>query len=590
MSAEQLRAKLRRVQAMLGRPETDAEAALERLVAESESAATQRDELREKLAEVEFSRDQYVDLFDNAPAPYIAFDRGGNIRHANRRACEVFGCSPRMLHDLSVGCFLASGNRRPWRDHLNACCENGSAHPVVSTLSLETREWQKPVQLITPGDPAFQRPDLFLTLVHDLSERDRFQRLVSENELFHELTETIEEVFWLFDWQQWRMLYVSPAYKRIWQRSAEALYQHPRDWEQAIHPDDHEAVRRRFYKQAGEEQWEHRYRIIRPDGEVRSIVSRNFPLRDQEGVMYRMASVTQDVTERENAEHQLEQREQELARVGRLGLMGEMASGVAHELNQPLAAISTYAQGFESWAGEHEELPGWIQQAIEQISKQSQRAGRIIHSLRKFAKMEEPERDFADTGELVREVVELTHADLQRHQAEVELDLPDDLPPLFVGAIEIEQVLVNLLHNAAHAMDEADTPKRRITIRAAKADDEQVQLTVADTGPGVSDAMLERIFEPFYTSKDSGLGIGLNICETIIAHHGGRIWAKRNEAGGLTFHLLLPTDHAAESPPPPNKNRTGIGALSYRTTRPLKPFDRSRPPPPRPSQSIRIDW
>jgi C4-dicarboxylate-specific signal transduction histidine kinase len=227
--------------------------------------------------------------------------------------------------------------------------------------------------------------------------------------------------------------------------------------------------------------------------------------------------------------------------------MGEMAAGVAHELNQPLAAISTYAEGLCADQAVLDHLPDRLRQGLEQIHTQAQRAGRIIHSLRKFAQMGAPERTAVDANALVQEVWELTHADLQRHGVEAQLELAEELPRLFVAPIEIEQVLVNLLHNAAQAMSAAGCSQRRITLLTQQANDHQVRIVVRDTGPGLAADKLDRIFEPFYSTKDTGLGIGLNICQTLIEHHDGRIWAERNPDCGLGFHLLLPSEHAEPS-------------------------------------------
>ena len=533
-------AERERLAALLG--DDNVEAALRQLLADQESLELERAELRDKLAEVEQSRDRFVDLFDEAPIAYLAFDRAGIIQRINREARRIFGREGRYLVGRTLRSLIDNGDRDAWLSHLSQC-HQGASEPTISEVRL-LGDPGKPVQLVTPSsiDPA--QPGLYLTIVHDLSERERTERLLRESELFHELTGAIEECFWLFDWRERRFVYVSPAYEQILGLSARALYDDPRAWEAAIHADERGAVAQRFYFYAGKEPFEQKCRIVRPDGQVRRIASRNFPIRDNAGRVYRIASVTRDVTDQEATEHRLYQREQELAKIGRIGLMGEMASGVAHELNQPLSAISTYAQGCVERTRETPEVPDWLREAIGEIHQQAERAGRIIHSLRRFARMGEPERGFVAAAGLIEEVTELTRADLRRQGAQVEHAISANLPRLFVGAVEIEQVLVNLLHNASQAMEEADCQGRRIVLGAEKVSDQELRLTVSDTGPGLSDQQLELMFEPFYTTKEQGLGIGLNICQTIVEHHGGRIWAERNEAGGLCFHLLLPTEHA----------------------------------------------
>lgn len=286
-----------------------------------------------------------------------------------------------------------------------------------------------------------------------------------------------------------------------------------------------------------------------------------FPVDEPEtqkvGILFR------DVSEQKEAERQLEQvntsleqrvaertaklreREQELAHVGRLGLMGEMAAGIAHELNQPLSAVCTYAEGLLANPVNIQGLPPQSRQALKQIRDQAQRAGRIIRTLRDFVRKGDAKRETAKVNDLVREVTELTRSDMHRHGIDIQRLLENGLPDISVAPVEIEQVLINLLHNAAQAMDQAGSERRLVAVRTERHSDEFVHVTVHDTGPGLEEAKLDRIFEPFYTSKDSGLGIGLNICQTIIESHDGRIWARRNVDGGLSVHMLLPTEQAA---------------------------------------------
>ena len=520
-----------RLQALLG--DTDVERAVHNLIEAN-------DELRGKLAETEQSRDRYADLFEQAPVAYLAFDRAGVVHRCNRAACELFNYPASCVIGSQLSDRIAVEDRPLWAKHLRDC-RTGDSAAAITDLTLKTVD-QHPVQLVTPITANCQPHDLFYTILFDLTDHERIERLARETELFRELTGAIDEVFWLFDWDQVKPIYISPAYETVWGLAVQDLYDDAHAWEAGIHPDDRDAVCRRFYEHAAHQRLDHEYRVVQPDGTVRCVHSRCFPIRDTAGNVYRVAAVTEDVTDHQDTKSKLYQREQELAHVGRLGLMGEMASGVAHELNQPLTAISTYAEGLLA-AGKADNHSPQLHDALDQIHTQAQRAGRIIHSLRKFAQKGEPELEAVDANEMIREVDELTRADMRRYGTQVHLDLAEGLPRLFVEPIEIEQVLVNLLHNAAQAMEQAGSERRDITISTAKYVEGQLHLTVRDTGPGLDDQTLAMIFNPFYTTKDSGLGIGLNICQTIIEHHHGRISAERNNHGGLTFHLLLPTEH-----------------------------------------------
>jgi two-component system sensor kinase FixL len=287
------------------------------------------------------------------------------------------------------------------------------------------------------------------------------------------------------------------------------------------------------------EEWDCQYHLEPPRGQRRTILSRARPVRDVEGRIVSWVGVNLDITEREQAKHLLAQREAELAHAGRLGLMGELASGLAHELNQPLAAITTYAQGCLhrlDWTPPDREGLG---QGLDHIIRQAERAGRIIRHLREFARVGEPTWAITGVNELIEEVIELVNGDIRHNDIDLVKDLSPHVPRICVGRIEIEQVLVNLMRNAIEAMSSLTTPPRQLTVQTRPLG-QAVRLTVADTGPGVSDEALAHMFDPFYTTKATGMGVGLNLCETLVQHHQGQLWAERNAHGGLSLHLQLP--------------------------------------------------
>lgn len=380
----------------------------------------------------------------------------------------------------------------------------------------------------------------------EVTEQERTEAELRESrERFRQLAESIEEVFWLADWDAQRVLYVSPAYETIWGRPVSGLYADLQDWLKAIKPKDRDRVAEALFRDAPRGTYEQEYRIQRPDGEQRWIHDRGFPIHDERGHMHRVAGIAQDVTRRKRAEQQLRAHEKQLAHISRLSLMGEMASGLGHELNQPLAAIHLYASGalrrLGGTSSEHESL----REPLQQIERQARRAGDIVKSLREFVRGGGYERVEVQLNELVREALSLARRDLQDAGVELDEQFAGALPPLLVGKIEIQQVVLNLLRNAVEAMDDnkGDEP-RQITVITSQPDPDHAQITVRDTGPGVTDDQFARLFTPFYTTKPSGMGMGLNICETIVQRHGGRLWGERNVERGLSIHLRLPIKRA----------------------------------------------
>jgi PAS domain S-box-containing protein len=244
-----------------------------------------------------------------------------------------------------------------------------------------------------------------------------------------------------------------------------------------------------------------------------------------------------DVTELKLAEERVRQLQADLAHVGRLNTMGEMASALAHELNQPLAAIANYvgAASFRLLEGESSA----VADLLRRIGDQAERAGEVTRRLRAFVSRTPPHRAALAINDGVHEALQLLGSELQSSACSLHLELPDPLPQVWADHIQIVQVLVNLIRNALEAMGNTPPEGRELTIRTGK-DESGICVRVSDSGGGIAPEMVERLFFPFHTSKVEGMGMGLAISRSIIDSHGGRIWAENNPAGGATFGFTLP--------------------------------------------------
>jgi len=244
--------------------------------------------------------------------------------------------------------------------------------------------------------------------------------------------------------------------------------------------------------------------------------------------------------ERLAAEEKARQREAELARVARLGTMGEMASGLAHELNQPLAAIVNYLQAcserIRSGRGDRDDLLADMGDAAQQ----AERAGAIVEQIRDFIRKREPKRTAVDLNELVRDAALLVQSETRQRSVGVVLELADSLPKVTAEAIQIEQVIVNLMRNGLEAMNDERTRNRRLTIRTACRNNGFVECSTADTGPGLPETLAIHVFEPFFTTKPHGMGMGLSISRSIIERHGGCLWAEPESGDGAVLRFTLP--------------------------------------------------
>jgi C4-dicarboxylate-specific signal transduction histidine kinase len=250
-----------------------------------------------------------------------------------------------------------------------------------------------------------------------------------------------------------------------------------------------------------------------------------------------------DITAVRRAEQESRRHQTELAHVCRLSTMGEVATGMAHELNQPLSAIVYFANGCSRRLQSNVGQPQELVEAMGQITMQAQRASEIIRRLRALVGKQPPMRSQVDLNHLVREVCSFVDFDTGKMDFAIELDLEPDEIPVNVDLVQIEQVLLNLVRNALDALQEIPPGDRRLTVRTRSLGDE-AQVMVADSGLGIAPERMQSLFEPFYTTKESGMGMGLPISQTILENHGGRIWAESDPEGGAVFYVRLPLARA----------------------------------------------
>jgi len=259
--------------------------------------------------------------------------------------------------------------------------------------------------------------------------------------------------------------------------------------------------------------------------------------------------IATDITARRHAQEVAAHQAERTQSVSRLITMGEMASSVAHELNQPLTAISNYCSGMISRVDSGEISEQALLGALHKTAHQAQRAGQIIQRIRAFVKKSEPNRQLANVTEMVAEAVELATIELRRHNVRLSHYVAARLPPVMADSILIEQVLINLMKNGAEAIAHADRPlaQRNVELRVVPRQVDGVdviQVSVEDSGPGLPADVLEHLFEAFYSTKSEGMGMGLNLCRSIVESHQGRLKAENlynsKEVTGCLFTFWLP--------------------------------------------------
>ena len=248
-----------------------------------------------------------------------------------------------------------------------------------------------------------------------------------------------------------------------------------------------------------------------------------------------------DLTERQQTLLRLQDLQSELAHVGRVSEMGTLASSLAHELNQPLTAVATYCESARDLLENDPdaETLAMVREALDEAAEQAVRAGQIVRRLRDFMSNGEMERRVESLQRLMNEANALALVGSREHGIDVQLSLDPRADLVFVDRIQVQQVLVNLIRNAIDAM--MDSRVRCLAIRTSREADDLVRVTIEDTGSGINEAVAPQLFQPFVTSKQNGMGIGLSICRTIVEAHGGRIWFEQGSNGGTAFHFTLPS-------------------------------------------------
>jgi PAS domain S-box-containing protein len=318
---------------------------------------------------------------------------------------------------------------------------------------------------------------------------------------------------------------------------------------QRVHADDRAAVGHILEQtRQGLPRYDMEYRIELPDGSLRWIGSHGSVEMDSGGRPALVRGVSLDITQRKLAELDLRQKEKEVTHLARVGMLGELSGALAHELNQPLTAILSNAQAAQRFLARQPPELDEVAEILSDIVAEDKRAGDIIQRLRRLFSKHDTPRQQVDANQLVLDVLRLLRNDLIAHGVTITTELAEQPLLLEADVVQLQQVLINVLMNACDAiaaLPETGQPGGgAITLHTGPGDGHTAHIRVSDNGPGMPEATLARIFDPFYTTKERGMGLGLSICRNIISAHHGQLWAQNEAGGGASLHIRLPLAQA----------------------------------------------
>jgi PAS domain S-box-containing protein len=324
-------------------------------------------------------------------------------------------------------------------------------------------------------------------------------------------------------------------------QSIDFVRSHPEAWMTAVHPEDREKTAKRFWEGVHSgDGFAIETRSLRAQDETyRWHLQQAVVLRDAEGNLLKFVGTTTDIDDQKRIEEDLRQAQSNLARINRVTTMGELAASLAHEISQPISGVITNANVCLRKLGHDKTDLAELRAAITRIARDGQRAAEILAKIRFQFQKGALDREVLDVNQITRETIALLHGEAMRYDVLIRTELAPGLPEIIGDPVQIQQVVMNLIVNSIEAMKEVDRV-RELVIRSERAGNEQILISVSDTGIGVPPQLAEQIFDPFFTTKPHGTGMGLRICRSIIESHGGHLWDEDSAGQGATFRFTLP--------------------------------------------------
>jgi PAS domain S-box-containing protein len=483
-------------------------------------------EIRERQAmelALRESEERFRTLVENAADAFLLIDTAGRIRDVNQQACESLGYDRPELLSLSVSDIetqLTLEEIAAIRQQVSKTCtfsiesthrrKNGSTFPVELRIRLFEASGEK----------------LGLALVRDISERKQAEAaLVASEEQLRQLAENMRQIFWMYSIDG-TPIYISPAFEQIWGQSCDRWYTYPNIWLASVHPDDSDRVRTAFqtFRAQPECSFSEEYRIVQPNGKIRVIQDQAFPIRDQQGQIYRIAGIAEDVTERRQQQQEMLQATERLAEIG------ELAAMIVHEIRNPLTTVMLGLNAFQRL-----NLPEIARERLSLAMDEAERLRSLLNEILLYAKPQSLRQTELELNHLINDLLNSIRTLPIALGRRIEFTPAPHPIWLFGDQDKLKQVFINLVTNACEAVQEGE----QITWEVIPQQ-QQVSILVKNPGEPIPPDLISKLTKPFFTTKASGTGLGLAIVKRIVEVHQGSLTIASSASTGTIVTVQLP--------------------------------------------------